>query len=514
MTTASPAVPAPAPRRDEPQARFPAWVVPAILVLAAMLRLREAARAPLWMDEIITLWMARLPLPEMLRAVARDVHPPLHLLLVKGWRALGGEGDFWIKSLAVIFGVTLVAVVWAFARRLFGARAAMLAALLLALHTGAIFVAQESRFYGLLWLWLALAAWAGWSWTERGGRGAALGLVVSAAGAAYTHYLSLVVLAFLGLWGVVALLSAPRRIAAWCGLFAAAALLFAPQVPTLLRQTARDTAEHWTGPPGVAGLVDLLRQISFSAWYIVPIAGVLAILPLARPGQRRAASLLAALIVGPVATCFLLTRAGMHLYTERYMLFTIPFWCMLIAAGLAGLRSTRLRLVTGAVLVLLAARSAIIRPPFEEAAQLARATELLRSHLDPGDVVLSADAHSFFFVEQHLPGRRHLLVWPGPRIPYYEGPLMIPGDHWIDLARLDSVLADLPWWGVRTLHGGTDSRLVTDRFTATSGKPVLELSRVSVWHGGPTPPLIAISDLHPAALRPDPPGVRDPRARR
>jgi hypothetical protein len=68
---------------------------------------------------------------------------------------------------------------------------------------------------------------------------------------------------------------------------------------------------------------------------------------------------------------------------------------------------------------------------------------------------------------------------------------MIPRDEWIELARLDSALADRPWWGVRTLHGGTDPTPVTDRMTERAGKPILELERVAVWHGGPAAPLVA-----------------------
>lgn len=82
-----------------PPSRAEWGAVALVLVAAAALRVRLAADTPLWFDEIYTLWVARLAPADLLRTVAGDIHPPLHYLLVWAWRAVGGEGDLWIKSL-------------------------------------------------------------------------------------------------------------------------------------------------------------------------------------------------------------------------------------------------------------------------------------------------------------------------------------------------------------------------------------------------------------------------------
>jgi hypothetical protein len=58
---------------------YPRWV---IIFGAALLALLLAWNEPYWYDEAFTALMARLPLADLLRATAQDVHPPLHYLIM------------------------------------------------------------------------------------------------------------------------------------------------------------------------------------------------------------------------------------------------------------------------------------------------------------------------------------------------------------------------------------------------------------------------------------------------
>jgi len=462
-----------------------------LLAVAAALRLREAAATPLWTDEIITLWVARMPLPELFRAVAADVHPPLHFLLVKGWRAIGGESSLWIKSLSVVFGVALVALVWRAGTALFGRAAGWIAATLLTVHGAHLYVSQESRFYSLLWLWFVGASWAAWRWAEGGTRRDAAALVACLIGGLYTHYLSLIVFGFLFLWGLLVPGRRPRARAAWVALFALAGLAFLPQLPTFLHQLATNSTAHWLRAPDLRNLVDLARKVSFLALYLTPLLAVLCALPLLRASQRRAATLLAAVSLGPVLLCWVLTRAGMHVFTERYMLFAVPFVCLLAAGGLvapvgdAGAASTAARAARAATLVVLLAaglRTALIRTPFPEAAEQRAAGDWLAAHAAPGDTIWLADIHSLFFLAHHRPALGvQRLVWWSEDVPYYEGGGLIPRAWIVPGAAFDTLATAGRWWGMNTEQGGTRPAPTLRRFDALGERVGPRLELVTLW---------------------------------
>src|SRR4030095_10607832 len=149
---------------------------------------------------------------------------PLHFLLVKAWRAIGGEGSLWIKSLSVVFGLGLVAMTVGAGRALFGRFAGWVAGALLAVHATHVYVSQEARCYALLWVWVLGATWMAWRWIESRRAWDAAGLVAFATLGIYTHYLAGLVFAFLGLWGlIVTWRRSPSPAVVWIALFAVVA---------------------------------------------------------------------------------------------------------------------------------------------------------------------------------------------------------------------------------------------------------------------------------------------------
>jgi hypothetical protein len=511
MTRNVPGHRAPAVGRESEWAAAAAALL--IVGLAAWVRFREAAQTRLWFDEIYTLWVARLPPGALLRTVGADVHPPLHFLLVSAWRALGGEGDLWIRSLSVLVGVATVAALIPFGRALFGAPAALLAAALLAVHRTHVFFSTESRGYALLWLWLVLAAWLAWRWLASGKRRDAILYVGCAAGALHTHYLAGIVLAFLGLWGLVDLRREPHRMLRWIALHGAVALLFAPQSLTLLVQARRNATEHWTRPPDLDALANLIRQTAFGMRLLVPLVAILTAAPLLLARQRRAASLLWTLTLPPVVACWWLSRHGFHLFTERYMFFVLPFLCLLLGAAIAAARPRLTRghsphwiaAILAALVLGLAMRSLALSRPLDEALEQERALELLRARATPDETILAADTHSLLYLRQHWPAHeRTLLLWPAPRIPYYDAALVIPDAWRVGTAALDSLRqSDAIWWAMHTHNSGTDVSRTVAAIEAGAGAPELALGLVHVWRAGSDTRAAANDSLAPAM----PPGA-------
>ncbi len=140
---------------------FP-WPLLLLTGLALLLRAARLDFQPLWWDEGYSVWFATHPLGQMAALTAQDIHPPLYYALVSLWTAVLGQGPVAFRLFSVLAGMLAVPVIYAAGRRIFGIRAAYLAAFLLAIHPLHIYYSQEVRMYGLVALWSAGILAAAW----------------------------------------------------------------------------------------------------------------------------------------------------------------------------------------------------------------------------------------------------------------------------------------------------------------------------------------------------------------
>ncbi len=461
----------------------------AVLILAALLRLREAWHTPIHFDEIYIVMIARHRLGEVLSLVRSDIHPPLLFILHWAWRRLGGESDLWLKSLSMLSGLGGIAAAWWLGRRMFGAGAALLAALLLAIGTEHVRFSQEVEVYAPLWLFLTLAIACGWGWVrERRGRDG-VGFVLASLAAVYTNYLAGFVLATLALWGATVLRRDRRGLRQWAALVGAVALGFLPQLPIWSEQFAREGSGSFFRFPTPAQLLELWRAVSFRATYLVPVFLLLAALPLVRGPRRADAALLWMLVTLPMLS----TRAGAFVVTRDF-LYIEPFVLLLVGAAIAGLPGRAWRVSAGVALGALGLRALYFHRGFPETAALARASAQIRAEGASTDLVLNAESHSLLFCRFHLPQHRaRILVEPGRRVPFFDGGLVVPDSLYISPAEWErEVRAGAAWWGValdRALatrgHVYRAGAWAAARFDSAAQEPPARLPPVSLWRGGP-----------------------------
>lgn len=159
-----------------------------ITALGALLRVIAVARnGRFWFDEIITVSIAQKPLREMWTYLAAENHPPLHYYLVHGWMALFGPGEIAVKLSSVLAGAAGIVMTGLFARRLFGARAGLVAAGLSALSTFQIFFSSEARMYAWLYLFGVISLLSFWEIMRSPSWKWYLLWMVSTSAALYTH---------------------------------------------------------------------------------------------------------------------------------------------------------------------------------------------------------------------------------------------------------------------------------------------------------------------------------------
>ncbi|WP_409284636.1 glycosyltransferase family 39 protein [Pseudomonas protegens] len=215
------------------------WLLP-VLLLAAAVRFYDLTAAAIWGDEGSSLVLSQYSLGDIWFHAARDVHPPLYFMLLRGWIELFGDGIFSIRTFSALPGIVTVGLgVWLVAL-LATRRAAILAGVLLALLPTAVRYSQEVRMYALLGLLLLGATLALVYWLRQPSRrGYLVSYALLMTLAFYTHYFTaFCVLAhwlYLAVSGVRAegggrLIGRP----AWWLANAAIVLLYLPWVPELL----------------------------------------------------------------------------------------------------------------------------------------------------------------------------------------------------------------------------------------------------------------------------------------
>lgn len=344
-----------APERDdagirESVRRFAHPLVLAGLALTAAISLvgRFFVNTPLWLDEALSVNIARLPIGEISEALRQDGHPPLYYLLLHVWMEAFGEGDRAVRSLSGLLTVVGVALAYLCGRRLGSTRLGVTAALVFAVSPFAFRFASETRMYSLVMV-LVMVGYLLVSSALDNPRPAMLGgVAVTTSALMWTHYWTFWLL---GSVGILLIAQARQSVAARKVLAAMAvgALTFIPWVPTLLYQS-----EH-TGTPWAPGF----RPTSLVVTSVLEFAGgsfsepqigmmlsiVLLVLGIfgkgltnstveldARP--RQAARVPLALMI---LTMVIASAAGIATgmaFSPRYASVFFPFFVLLVALGI------------------------------------------------------------------------------------------------------------------------------------------------------------------------------------
>jgi hypothetical protein len=233
------------------------------LVVAAGLLLRFWTRSGLWLDEALTVDIARLPLHEIPNALKHDGAPPLYYYLLHFWIVLFGQSNVAVRSLSGLFAVVTLPVAWLCGRRLGGPTVAWTTLVLLASAPFAVYYATESRMYALV----ILLTGCGFLALQRAVTAPRPGnLIATAAVTAallYSQYWSIYLVAMVALWLIVSVVRSRRGGRAgpppWPALIAVGAgcLLFVPWLPTFFYQT-KHTGTPWAAPPNFSAVINAL----------------------------------------------------------------------------------------------------------------------------------------------------------------------------------------------------------------------------------------------------------------
>lgn len=424
-------------------------------VLSAVLMLLGLGRRSLWFDETVSVEAAKLPATELARYLAStEVNMSLYHALLHVWLWLGGS-DAFARSLSVVFGLATLPLVYELARRLFDARTALIAVVLIAGNVQFVGHAREARGYSLAVL-LVTASSLFLVRAVQDGRRRDWGLYgVFAALAVYAHLLAALAVAA----QLASLVMLRRRIELRRAVEATAlvALLLVPLAVSLLAHWQGGQID-WVDRPSARFLPGLLLWFAGS-WPVLALYTLGGLLAIAsgywewrRGGDLQRvwpyAVLIALVVVPPLAAFAISVAKPVYLY--RYFLVALPALAVLVAAGIA--RLGRLWLVVPAVLAAaaLSARTTAACTPGcvigDDDWQSAAA--YVEAHLRPGDNVMFVPAQLRTGLAHYLPeSPRPMLLYPA-RWPLEGGSAEGEGTlpEALDRARTAGRVWLVTWW--------------------------------------------------------------------
>jgi mannosyltransferase len=384
-------------------------IVVTVGAVALGLVLRFVARTPLWLDEALSVNIAKLPLDQITDALRHDGHPPFYYFLLHLWMDVFGSGDIAVRALSGVISVLTLPLAWWAARRRGGRVLASITVAIVALAPFALRYATETRMYALV-MGLVFAGYLLLDDVVRRGRHGILrlvGITLITAALLYSHYwaLWLVGAIFLVLaWRAVRAGNEDLRQGARRALFALVigGVLFVPWLPVMLYQSAH-TGTPWAGPQrptsilavtlgdfGGGGFRDadfigtVLAMLFALGLFGRGVARDRIELELRTARQFRYEATVVALTLGLGTAAAYVASAA---YASRYAAVFFPLFILIVAGGISRFVGRWLRFAVLCVVLALSLMGAYhgATAPRSQARQIAAS---VAEHAEPGDLVV------------------------------------------------------------------------------------------------------------------------------
>jgi hypothetical protein len=397
-------------RRANPRALT---VVTTLAVVGGLVA-RFWPRSALWLDEAQTIAIARPALRHLPSLLREDGAPPLYYAFLHLWMRLFGDGDYIVRLPSVLASLAALVVLAHLARRLFSPRAAWIAVAVAAANPFAIRYATEARMYAFVVLEVLIGMAAAIAVLAAPTRRHIAALAAVAAALVWTHY-----------WGLYLITGTAFVMAAWWALAAErgparrllpdrlrpfippastgqlgvvlalvlAGLAFLPWLGVFVFQS-RHTATPWAQPAHWWQAFDIVISQSGGhralGWLLGGISWALIAFAFFFhrdvPGRRRAPLLLVAVFFATAQGAVFGSISSNTAFASRYSSVLLPLVFLLVAAGVATLRTPSAQTAVLSVLAIIGHYLAQgeVRRDRTPAPRIAAALE---ARARPGDVV-------------------------------------------------------------------------------------------------------------------------------
>jgi hypothetical protein len=396
----------------------PVVVVVGSLAVVIGIGLRFYAPTALWLDEALSVNIARLPVSQIPRALAHDGAPPLYYLMLHVWMLMFGQSNVAVRAMSGIISVASLPLFWFAGRRLGGRTVAWITFFLALSSPFAINYATTARMYSLMILWSLLGFLALTRALEEPSPGRLVVLGAVTVAMLYTHYWGLYLVLVTCAWLAWHLYrtgqGGPQLKAIIIG-----ALLFLPWSPVFVYQTLH-TGTPWASPASAGDLLGvfgdfsgtgpwggLLMFATFALFLLgvfgrtvtpgsaVDTVGAAGGTERSQPGRAIMVELrprpgmgpLAGVTIGTLLLAVVLGALASAAFVARYTAVVLPLFLLVVATGVAVLPGRRFRVGCVALLTV----AGLLTGLNENQQQRTQATQVaavLNVQAQPGDLVV------------------------------------------------------------------------------------------------------------------------------
>ncbi len=307
------------------------------MVTAGLISLAIGLRQSIWFDEAYSILLAKQTLGELVRLTAIDTHPPLYYLLLKAWAGVFGWSEISLRLSSIVSMILAIGAGGLLLRKMFGARLAIGGVLALIIAPLLLRYGFEVRMYadaslvGVLATYALYSAWQSshkqrWLWLA--------GYCALVAIGTYTlYYLTFLWIAHV-VWLVYTHIRDRQQKQLWqfAIAYAGAAVLFAPWLPTFVKQMTNGALAPIGQPLNLDQLLGIgTFNTLYQPLYTVPVlltfvvialvGALIWIVPRARQAladKHAEIALLVTYMSVPIAL-LMVVSLGKSMYTERYL---------------------------------------------------------------------------------------------------------------------------------------------------------------------------------------------------
>lgn len=365
-----------------------------VILAGFILRLYHINAQSFWLDECISVNMAKLDLRDLLLVKYASFHPPFYYLILHFWVRLVGDAETATRMLSLVFGVISIFAIYKLASRIFDKKAGLYSALIIAMSAFHIRYSQETRMYALAVL-LALASFYFFvGFYRKNSRASALGWVISTALLLYTHFSAFLVLLAQNIYVFTErfLHKEPGELrpGKWLALQGAALVLFLPFFGIWMSHLAFiQNSPFWLNKPTaetiLAAFSTFAGSITLLALYLVLAAFSF---------TAGVGYLLIDWLVAPHAILLAMASVSSSLYAAKYLIVASPALYILAGRGTALIRRPVIKAAAISAIVIFSLVSAGNYYLNFQKPQWRQAVAFMSGLIKPGDLIAFNDKTS------------------------------------------------------------------------------------------------------------------------
>lgn len=405
-------------------------------IIGAIARWAFITRSSIWHDEGFSIMLALRTPAEIWAGSARDVHPPLYYELLHYWAQLFGNSMLAIRSLSAFAGVIIIPLSFVIAKKMFGARAGILASFFVALSPFLIRYSIEGRMYGVLSVFTLLALYSVVLLVhDHRNNWAYLLYALAVAAGLYTHYfMALAVIAF---WVYLISLQRPHNwrfnktiflSVRWWLANAFALLLFLPWVPSMITQLKRAQGLGWLSKTTIWTFHDTIWQffafdgaksiysIVYILFPLIIIASCVVVIYNDKT-KARYSRLLISYSLLPLAIAIVVSGFK-PVFHERYFAFVVAGICMIIAVAIVDVSRKKIAVISVLAASIIAIQLLGIRNVYSQSSHKMQSVMIkLNQSYQSGDRIVAGELYVYFDGSYYNKSGQNIYLYTGKTKP-------------------------------------------------------------------------------------------------